>query len=169
MAGGRRHGLLRLAAARTAVTEPETILVPAGEAGLGDPPQPVHLSPFAIAPASVTAAEYAAFAAATGHPGRGDAAAGDLPVTGISWADAIAYCRWLTRESGRTYRLPDEREWEKAARAGVLRLAGTIPEWTNTWSAEQGARVLRGAGSLTARRTDPAGAGFRVVHSLTGR
>ena len=169
MARGRRHGLLPLAAARTAVTEPETILVPAGEAGLGDPPQPVHLSPFAIAPASVTAAEYAAFAAATGHPGRGDAAAGDLPVTGISWADAIAYCRWLTRESGRTYRLPDEREWEKAARLGLLTADESLAEWTNTWSAEDRARVLRSLSAIGERTFDGHDAGFRVVLGMTGR
>ena len=37
----------------------------------------------------------------------------------MSWADAVAYCRWLTVGTSRIYRLPDEREWEKAARGGL--------------------------------------------------
>ena len=40
----------------------------------------------------------------------------DLPVDSIDWFDAVAYCRWLGRRDGATYRLPSEMEWEKAAR-----------------------------------------------------
>ena len=39
-----------------------------------------------------------------------------LPVVGVSWYEAMAYCRWLSLETGRDYRLPAEAEWEKAAR-----------------------------------------------------
>lgn len=40
----------------------------------------------------------------------------DKPVVGVSYRDALAYCGWLTaRDSGATYRLPTEEEWEIAA------------------------------------------------------
>jgi serine/threonine-protein kinase len=39
-----------------------------------------------------------------------------LPVVSISWYDAVAYCEWRTTRDGRSYRLPTELEWEKAAR-----------------------------------------------------
>jgi sulfatase modifying factor 1 len=40
------------------------------------------------------------------------------PVIHVSWNDATEYCKWLSRQSGKTYRLPTEAEWEYAAGNG---------------------------------------------------
>lgn len=43
----------------------------------------------------------------------------NLPVENVSWDDAIEFCRLLSAQTGRTYRLPSEAEWEYACRAGT--------------------------------------------------
>jgi len=161
------------------LAEPDVVVIPAGDALLDAPPRTIHVNIFAVARAPVSNRDYAAFVAAESHqaPAGFDAAAA-RPVEQVSWADAVGYCRWLSLGTGRVYRLPDEYEWEKAARAGVLDGLGQIREWTNTW--RDGARVLRGGSTADPRddaffsRRMPAtddlrGVGFRVVHSMTGR
>ena len=155
--------------------EPDVVIVAAGDALLGDPPRTEHVNVFAIARRPVTAGEYAVFLDATQHrpPSgwHGERADGITAVAGVSWADAVAYCRWLTIGTGRIYRLPDEREWEKAARmVGTLEGLGTVREWTNSW--QNGGRVLRNGTDPATRLfadADLSGVGFRIVRGMTGR
>ena len=42
------------------------------------------------------------------------------PVVNVSWNDAVAFCQWLSKTEGKTYRLPTEAEWEWSCRAGAI-------------------------------------------------
>ena len=43
----------------------------------------------------------------------------DHPVVNVTWNDAVAFCKWLSRKEGKKYRLPTESEWEYSCRAGT--------------------------------------------------
>ena len=94
-------------------------------AGDDRPERRISIGAFRLGRTQVTNAEYDAFVAATGRePARfrheRAFAAPEQPVVGVSWFDAAAYCEWLTRETGLPFRLPEEDEWEWAARGGLV-------------------------------------------------
>jgi len=97
----------------------------AGDGQASDDEKPQHrvsiARPFAIGRYAVTFDEYDRFCAATHRekPGDEDCGRGRRPVINISWNDSVAYCAWLTEQTGRHYRLPTEAEWEYVARAGT--------------------------------------------------
>ena len=71
--------------------------------------------PVEIMKYQVSVAEYAACVADGACQPADTRAAGDVPVTGVSWRDATAYAAWLSQRTGDTWRLPSDEEWSFAA------------------------------------------------------
>ena len=68
----------------------------------------------------VTFAQYDAFCDATSHSKPSDSGwgRGNRPVVNVTWNDAVAYCAWLSAQTGQTWKLPTEAQWEYACRGG---------------------------------------------------
>lgn len=117
---------LRLESALERVEIPEGDFL-MGRAGARDDQEPVHrvfVSTFEIALTPVTNEQYRIYLQSTGAAAPAlfddpDFSHPLQPVVGVNFHDARRYCRWLSRETGFSVRLPTEAEREKAARGGV--------------------------------------------------
>jgi len=96
--------------------------IPGGDYLMGqddgrDEERPAHrviVRPFRMCRFQMTNAHFAAFRKFAFDCGA-------LPVTSVSWFDAVEFCKWLSRQWRMPVRLPTEAEWEFAARGGLER------------------------------------------------
>jgi formylglycine-generating enzyme required for sulfatase activity len=115
--------------------EPEMVLIPAGEFLMGSDPekdkyarkdeQPQHklyLPDYYMAKTPITNVQYLRWINKNPPTGKEN-----HPVVFVVWRDAMVYCRWLSEVTGKSYHLPSEAEWEKAARG----TDGRIWPWGN--------------------------------------
>jgi formylglycine-generating enzyme required for sulfatase activity len=114
----------------------EMVAIPGGTFTMGSPPnekdsydderpqQKVNVPPFFIGKYPITQSQWKAIAATAKididletNPSnfKGD----ELPVERVNWYQATEFCKRLSRETKREYRLPSEAEWEYACRAGT--------------------------------------------------
>jgi len=89
-----------------------------------DTPHRVRVDSFYLAITETTNAQYRRFLKATGQQAPlywedRNLNGPNQPVVGVSWDDAVAFCRWLTKVTGVEHNLPTEAQWEAAARGGL--------------------------------------------------
>lgn len=148
-----------------------TVQVPAGWFLMGEdnqrrsnqPQRKVYLDAFEIHITEVTREEYASFISETGYQAAGWTPdlleeGVDLPVTGVLWEDAQAYCHWIRM------RLPTEAEWEKAARGSD----GRYYPWGNEWDRSKANTETSGIGNILPVGSYPDGASPYGVLDMSG-
>jgi serine/threonine-protein kinase PpkA len=98
----------------------------------------------AVSKFEITFVDYEKYTSNTGKTVPDDNGWGraSRPVINVSWQDANNYADWLSRQTGKTYRLPTEAEWEYFARAGKQ-----SDYWWNDDDARERANCKRGCDS----------------------
>ena len=130
------------------------VLIPAGSFVMGTenppmedrdeaPARKVQVAAFGMSATEITNAQYEAFDPShrklRGY--KGFSTEDDEAVIMVSWDQADAYCKWLSKRTGRHFRLPTEAEWEYACRAGTTtayNTGDTFPE--EQWKVQENTR-----------------------------
>ena len=148
---------------------PEMVVVPAGSFMMGSPPSEegrrdaegpqrrvTIARPFAVGKFEVTFSEWQSCVNGVGCSDKPDDRGwgrGRRPVINVSWDDITKeYLPWLSRETGKTYRLLTEAEWEYAARAGTTTPFSTGPTITTSQANFDGNYAYGGSAKGTYRQ-----------------
>jgi formylglycine-generating enzyme required for sulfatase activity len=149
---------------------PQMVVIPAGEFTMGSPPAELGAetqhrvtiaAPFAAGKFEVTFDEWGACVKDGGcggyrpddqHWGRGK-----RPAIDISWENAKAYVNWLSRKTGKPYRLLSEAEWEYAARAGTTTAFSTGTSLSASAANYDGSEDGSGPSAVNRQKTVPVG------------
>jgi len=151
----------------------DVVEVAAGRYRLGEPGEEreVDIAAVLVGRYPVTNAQLGTFVEATGeclavHVVRRahDAQLADHPATGLTFAEAEAFCAWAAAELARPVRLPTGGEWEAAARGHDAR---PWP-WGHTFDPERCACVESGVGWTVPVTSHPSGASPCCAEQLAG-
>ncbi len=128
----------------------EMVYVPGGTFAMGSPEgegrtseKPQHevtVQPFFMGKYPITQAQYQQVMGKNPSRFKGD----DRPVEEVSWDDAVEFCRRLSQQTGKEYRLSTEAEWEYACRAGT-----TTPYYFGETITDKLANYYRNVGETT--------------------
>ena len=131
---------------------PLMVAVPAGSFKMGDdkykselPIRSVNIGRLAVGVHEVTFSQWDACHRAGGcsyKPKDNNWGRGNRPVIDVSWKDAQDYVGWLSKVTGKNYRLPSESEWEYVARAETTGPFHTGPNISRSQANFQGSRTV---------------------------
>jgi len=162
------------------VNKPNLIDIPGGAFQMGrndslpteEPAHELTIKPFSMDKNEVTNAEYTRFVREANYAppqqwGSVTAPVGQelLPVSNVSYDDAVAFAEWRSKRDGVTYRLPTEEEWEYAARNGDKE---NLYPWGNAWAPGRAATQEAGVGKEQPVGTYPQGGNRWGVQDLIG-